>query len=136
MNIHTFFDEMFSGAFLLRNGEPLVVVIFNGAFNYGCFYIFWLHFSLIHHAWILGCFIFFLNYSRITVALEFAASLSWCSDIDIYWLLWFGGEVDNTFYLFVIFFSWNLKFVLDYNLYLFHIVIVVSMIVTEVTTFW
>jgi hypothetical protein len=34
---------MFSGAFLLRNGEPLVVVIFNGAFNYGCFYIFWLH---------------------------------------------------------------------------------------------
>ena len=53
MNIHTFFGEMFSGAFLLRNGEPLVVVIFNGAFNYGCFYIFRLPFvsSIMPNFW-------------------------------------------------------------------------------------
>ena len=34
----------FSGAFLLRNGKPLVAVILNGAFNYGCFNIFLLQF--------------------------------------------------------------------------------------------
>ena len=35
-----------------------------------------------------------------------------------YWYLlalWFEGEVDNTFYLFLLFFSWNLKFVSDYQ---------------------
>jgi hypothetical protein len=124
------FDLWSSIYILLRNGKPLVAVIFNDAFNYGCFYNFWLHFIPIHHAWISGCYIFFLNYSRITVALEFGAPLSWCSDIVICWILWFGGEVVNTFPVE----TWSLYWII--NPYFGHVVIVVSLIVTEVTTFW
>ena len=73
------------------------------------------NFFFIHHAWFSGCFIFSLNYSRITVALEFAASLSWCSDIDIYWL--FDLEVKLIILSICLWFfsSWNLKFVSDYQ---------------------
>ena len=115
MNIYTFFDEMFSGAFLLRNGEPLVVVIFNGAFIYGCFDIFWLQF-------------FSSIMPDFRIVLYFPSTIresQWLLNLPRHFLdvqiLIFIGFFDLEVKLIILsiclwfFSSWNLKFVLDYQ---------------------